>query len=43
MADERTEKALMAPPILALPNATGHTSVHMDACTVQAGSVLIQQ
>lgn len=35
--------ALIAPPVLALPNSTGHMTLDTNACDVQAGCIFLQQ
>lgn len=36
-------EAHMSPPVLSLSNSTGHMIFDIDACTVQAGCVPLQQ
>lgn len=33
----------MSPPVLALPNLTGHTTMDINACTVQEVCALLKQ
>lgn len=37
------KNALISPPVLALPNNSGHLTLDTDACNVQVGCVLLQQ
>lgn len=37
------KNALISPPVLALPNFTGHITLDTDACNVQVGRVLLQK
>lgn len=37
------EKILTNPPILGLPQATGHYTLNADTCDTQVGCVLLQQ